>query len=103
MDIVRCISCEGYGWVEDEFTGAAVDCDWCAGTGYVYRDTDGVDHKIPEADYGRVADQLEELERQRLREMGYKGEARKPWEQDVRKGTKGGENPYEKSDDDADA
>ena len=55
MQIVRCVSCEGYGWFEDEFTGEAADCDWCGGTGYVYRDDRGVDRRIPPADYGRVA------------------------------------------------
>lgn len=80
MDIVLCVSCEGYGWFEDEG-----DCDWCGGAGYVYRDAGGVDHKIPESDYGKVADVLETLETERLREMGYTGEAKKPWEQAVRK------------------
>lgn len=99
MEIVRCISCEGYGWFEDELSFEAVDCDWCGGVGYVYRDEAGIDHRIPPADYGRVADQLEELERQRLREIGYTGEAKKPWEQDVRQGKKGGVNPYERDED----
>jgi hypothetical protein len=27
--------------------------------------------------------------------MGYQGEARKPWEQSIRRGTQGGVNPYE--------
>lgn len=94
MDIVRCISCEGYGWFEDDFTGEAADCDWCAGIGYVYRDADNVDHRIPQADYGRVSDQLEKLEAQRLREMGYEGEPKKPWKQAIRAGTQGGVNPY---------
>ena len=83
MQIVRCVSCEGYGWFEED--GQVVDCDWCGGAGYVYRDGSGVDHKIPEADYGKVADVLETLEAERLREMGYTGEAKKPWEQEVRK------------------
>lgn len=85
MDIVRCVSCEGYGWFTDEDDGQVMDCDWCGGAGYVYRDAGGVDHKIPEADYGAVADRLETLEIERLREMGYTGQARKPWEQAVRK------------------
>ena len=94
MQIVRCISCDGFGWVEDDFTGESSDCDWCAGIGYVYRDDQGVDHKIPREDCDQVASQLEALETQRLREMGYQGAAKKPWEQNIREGTKGGENPY---------
>ncbi len=85
MKIVRCVSCDGYGWFEDEFTGEAGDCDWCNGTGYVYRDEDGIDHQIPEADYGKVADSLENLDHNRLREMGYTGEAKHPDEQAIRK------------------
>jgi hypothetical protein len=92
---VRCISCDGFGWLEDEFTGEQSDCDWCGGAGYVYRDAQGVDHKIPPADYARISAVLEILEEERLREMGYSGQAKKPWEQDVRKGTQGGENPYD--------
>ena len=64
MQIVRCISCEGYGWFEED-DGSTSDCDWCGGAGYVYRDEGGVDHKIPAADYGRVAATLEQLEIQR--------------------------------------
>lgn len=94
MQIVRCISCEGYGWFEDDLDGGTVDCDWCDGIGYVYRAADGIDHRIPPADYGNVADQLEALERDRLRGMGFQGEARRPWEQVIRQGTKGGLNPY---------
>ena len=82
---MRCVSCEGFGWFEDEEDGQVMDCDWCGGAGYVYRDASGVDHPIPEADYGAVADVLEKLEAERLREMGYTGEAKKPWEQAVRK------------------
>jgi len=85
MQIVRCVSCEGYGWFEDEFSGEPVDCDWCGGTGYVYRDARGVDRKIPEADYGKVAAQLEQLEAERLRQMGYSGQARHPDEQPIRR------------------
>lgn len=99
MEIVRCVSCEGYGWFEDELTGEAVDCEWCGGVGYVYRDEGGVDHRIPPADYGRVAARLESLETERMREMGYKGEAKKPWEQAIRRGTKLGENPSQGDDD----
>jgi hypothetical protein len=85
MDIVRCVSCEGYGWFEDDFTGQTADCDWCGGTGYVYRDQGGVDHKIPERDYGRVADVLEKLEAERLRELGYTGSAVHPDQQPIRR------------------
>jgi hypothetical protein len=84
MDIVRCVSCDGYGWLTDEFSGETTDCDWCGGTGYVYRDLSGVDHRIPEAEYGQVADTLERLEGERLREMGYSGEAKHPDEQAIR-------------------
>lgn len=84
MQIVRCVSCEGYGWFEED-DGTSADCDWCGGAGYVYRDDSGVDHKIPEADYGRVADVLEQLEIERLREMGYTGQPKKPWEQAIRR------------------
>ncbi|HLV34835.1 MAG TPA: hypothetical protein VKY59_06975 [Spirillospora sp.] len=82
MQIVRCVSCDGYGWFEED--GVTEDCDWCGGAGYVYRDARGVDHKIPEADYGKVADILEKLEAERLRELGYTGAAKKPWEQAAR-------------------
>ncbi len=85
MQIVRCVSCEGYGWFEDEFSGEPVECDWCGGTGYVYRDAHGVDRKIPEADYGKVAAQLEQLEAERLRQMGYSGQARHPDDQPIRR------------------
>jgi hypothetical protein len=83
--IVRCVSCDGYGWVVDEFTGEESDCDWCHGTGYVYRDASGVDQPIPEAEYGKVADLLERLEEKRLREMGYSGSAVHPDEQPIRR------------------
>jgi hypothetical protein len=65
--------------------GVTEDCDWCGGAGYVYRGGDGADRRIPEADYPQVADMLEQLEVERLRKMGYSGEAKKPWEQAVRK------------------
>ncbi len=84
--IVRCASCEGYGWFEDDITFETVDCDWCDGTGYIYRDADGIDRKIPPEDYGRVSAQLEQLEAQRLQEMGYTGTAKHPDDQDIRKG-----------------
>ncbi|NWF68573.1 MAG: hypothetical protein HXY40_05765 [Chloroflexi bacterium] len=83
MEIARCESCNGYGWVEDEFTGETGDCDWCKGTGYVYREN-GIDRPIPESDYGKVADTLERLEEARMREIGYSGQAKKPWEQAIR-------------------
>lgn len=98
MQPVRCISCDGYGWQEDEFSGAAVDCEWCGGVGYVYRDAQGVDQRIPPADWGKVADALERLEMERLRAIGYTGSAKKPWEQDIRQGTQGGINPYKPGD-----
>lgn len=93
MKIVQCISCEGYGWFEDDFTGKTADCDWCNGTGYVYRDENGVDHKIPEGDYGKVSATLEDLEGKRLRDMGYTGSAKHPDEQAIR---------HDQSSDDAD-
>lgn len=84
MDIVRCVSCDGYGWFEDD-DGSAQDCDWCGGVGYVYRDSNGVDRRIPESDYPQVAGRLEQLEIQRLREIGYTGEAKHPWQQAIRR------------------
>lgn len=95
--IVRCISCDGYGWFQDDFDAPAEECDWCGGVGYVYRHADGSDHKIPLAHLRQEAlsQKLEALEQERLREMGYHGEAKKPWEQVIRKGTQGGVNPYE--------
>jgi len=97
MNIVRCPSCDGYGWDEDDFTGEAEDCAWCAGIGYVYRDTSQVDHKIPLDDLKKtdISQKLESLENERMREIGYSGEAKKPWQQDIRKGTQGGINPYD--------
>ncbi len=83
MEIKRCPSCNGYAWVEDD-DGAAVDCDWCAGVGYIYRDAQGIDVRIPEQDYGKVADVLEKLEIERMRDIGYTGEAKKPWQQAIR-------------------
>lgn len=82
--IVSCPSCEGYGWFEDEIVGEVEDCDWCTGVGYIYRDANGIDSPIPASDWGRVADQLEKLEAQRLQDMGYTGSAKKPWEQAAR-------------------
>lgn len=83
MEIVRCVSCDGYGWLEDD-ENEVVDCDWCGGVGYVYRDARSVDHRIPPTDYAAVAETLEALETQRLREMGYTGNAKKPWQQAIR-------------------
>lgn len=84
--IARCPSCDGYGWLTDEFSGETQDCDWCGGTGYVYRDAMGVDRAIPAEDYGHVAAQLETLEQERLRDMGYTGSAKHPDDQAIRKG-----------------
>lgn len=100
MNIVRCPSCDGYGWFEDDFTGEVEDCTWCGGVGYVYRNEKGVDRKIPAVDLRdlEISTQLEALETERLHEMGYSGEAKKPWQQDIRRGTQGGENPYDKDD-----
>ncbi len=92
--ILRCVSCDGYGWFEDDFSGESEDCDWCGGAGYVYRDAAGSDRRIPRGDYAAVADQLEQLELQRLRELGYQGGAKKPWRQAIRKDTQLGQDPY---------
>lgn len=94
IKIVRCVSCDGYGWFEDDFTGEVEDCSWCGGVGYVYREGE-TDRKIPSSDFKEVAEALEGLEQERLREMGYQGSAKKPWHQDIRKGTKLGQNPDE--------
>lgn len=94
MKIVRCMSCDGYGWYEDDFSGEVEDCSWCAGVGYVYREGD-TDSRIPASDFAQIADELEALEVQRLRELGYQGSAKKPWQQDIRKGTKLGQKPDE--------
>ena len=97
MKIMRCPSCDGFGWSEDDFSGEVEDCAWCAGIGYVYRDEANVDHKIPLDDLKQeaVSAELEALETERMREIGYTGEAKKPWQQDIRKGTQGGINPYD--------
>jgi hypothetical protein len=87
MNVVRCPSCDGYGWVEDD-DGQAVDCDWCAGVGYVYQDANGVDRPIPQADLAGLADTLERLEAQRMRDLGYTGSAKHPSDQEIR-GTRG--------------
>lgn len=92
MQIVRCAACDGYGWLDDDEDGEG-ECRWCGGIGYVYRDERGVNRRIPESDYESRAAELERLEIERLREIGYTGEAKKPWEQAIRRGTKGGEKP----------
>lgn len=84
MDVVRCVSCEGYGWLEDEDTGETSECGWCGGIGYVYRTPAQVDQKIPFADLEALTQTLEHLEHIRLHEMGYSGQAKKPWEQKIR-------------------
>ncbi len=94
MQIIRCISCNGFGSVEDDFTGEQEECDWCLGVGYVYRNQQDVDSPIPKGDYTKVSDELEKLETERMRELGYQGNAKKPWQQDIRKDTKLGEDPY---------
>ena len=78
-EIVRCPSCDGYAWVETD-DGSAEDCDWCGGVGYVYREAGDLHRRIPEADYGRVADTLERMEIERLREIGYTGQPKRRWE-----------------------
>jgi hypothetical protein len=95
MQIVRCAACDGYGWLDDDEAGAAdaSECQWCGGIGYVYRDERGIDRRIPESDYEQNAATLEALELERLREIGYTGEAKKPWEQEIRKGTTLGNEP----------
>ena len=98
--IERCLSCDGFGWTEDDFGGGAEDCDWCRGWGYVYRLDDGSDAPIPAADYDGVSAELEGLEAERMRELGYQGQARKPWRQAIRRGTALGQDPYEDEDGD---
>ncbi len=83
MEIVRCASCDGYGWTSDDIEGDQ-DCDWCGGVGYVYRGADGVDRRIPAADLDALSEQLEQLEQERLRALGYSGGAKQPWDQPVR-------------------
>ena len=98
MKIARCASCDGFGWFEDDLSGQAEDCDWCGGIGYVYRDARGRDAPIPKGDFAAVADELERLEAERLREIGYRGSAKKPWQQVIRKGSQLGQNPYSADD-----
>ena len=75
--LAPCPSCEGYGWFA-QAEGGDADCDWCGGCGYVYRDGRGVDRRIPAEEYGRVAAELERLEAERLRRLGYSGSAKRP-------------------------
>jgi hypothetical protein len=81
MDIVRCVSCDGYGWLSED---GEAECDWCRGIGYVYRSVAGVDQPIPPTDLPALGEKLEALEVERLREIGYSGAAKKPWEQAIR-------------------
>lgn len=88
-EIVRCTACDGYGWIEedaDDFGAEAegVECKWCGGIGYVYRDEKGVSRRIPPEDYPAQSETLERLELERLREIGYTGQAKQPWKQQIR-------------------
>ncbi len=83
FEIVRCASCDGYGWFDEG--GLTEECDWCGGIGYVYRDLSGIDHRIPEEDYPKVSDTLERLEEERLHGLGYSGTAKHPDEQAARR------------------
>ncbi|MDZ4766763.1 MAG: hypothetical protein SGI73_19665 [Chloroflexota bacterium] len=93
MEIVRCAACDGYGWIADEgfeaddgaALDATIDCTWCAGVGYVMRGDDSIDRAIPAGELARWSAQLEALERERMREIGYTGEAKHPNEQAIRK------------------
>ena len=87
MKIVRCVSCDGYGWFKEISGGdeTTEGCDWCGGIGYVYRDEGGVDHRIPDSDYDGISAELERLEKERMRELGYSGDAVHPRDQKVRK------------------
>ncbi|NJO83578.1 MAG: hypothetical protein HC828_12680 [Blastochloris sp.] len=51
----------------------------------MYRDSHKIDRPIAPSDFEAVHDTLEHLEAERLREMGYTGDAKKPWEQAIRK------------------
>ncbi len=81
INLAPCPSCEGYGWFEDELSGSVSDCEWCSGCGYVYRDASGVDRPIPPQDYAKVAAELERLEAERLKKLGYTGQAKRPGEE----------------------
>jgi hypothetical protein len=83
MEISRCLSCDGYGWVSDPDEGEQ-DCDWCRGVGYVCVEPQGLHRPIPTDALTALAEQLEALEAQRLRDLGYTGQAKKPWEQMIR-------------------
>lgn len=75
--LVRCPSCDGYGWFAEESTqDRAQDCSWCGGLGYVERDERGVDRPIPPNEYPKLAVALEQLDEERLRELGYSGVAK---------------------------
>ena len=77
--LARCPSCDGYGWfAEESEQDRALDCAWCGGLGYVERDERGVDRPIPPAEYLQLAAALEQLDEERLRELGYSGEAKAP-------------------------
>ncbi|MBL8133602.1 MAG: hypothetical protein JNL42_17195 [Anaerolineae bacterium] len=88
----RCAACDGYGWVEqdaDDAMGVAEgdagsECAWCGGIGYVLQDERGVSRRIPEDQLAAHSETLERLELERLRQIGYSGEARKPWQQQIR-------------------
>lgn len=97
--LARCASCDGFGWFDDGLGGDGEECDWCAGAGYVYREGER-DSVIPRADYADLAEELEALELERLRELGYQGQAKQPWQQRIRKDTQLGRNPYGPSEDD---
>lgn len=101
MKIVRCLSCDGFGWTQDDLSDEHEDCEWCGGIGYTYRNANQVDQIIPQADLHLpdVSQELEALETERMREMGYQGTARRPWDQAIRRGTTGGVNPYEEESD----
>lgn len=101
-NIVRCPSCDGFAWVEDEFTGESEECDWCRGIGYIYRKND-TDSHIPKADLASISEELEQLEEERMHELGYQGQAKKPWQQAIRKNTQLGQNPYQSPTDSSDS
>jgi hypothetical protein len=94
MQIVRCAACDGYGWIDDE-DERETECRWCGGIGYVYRDERGIDRRIPENEYEQHAEALERLELERLREIGYTGTAKKPWEQAIRQQRKQNKPPLD--------
>jgi hypothetical protein len=83
MKIVRCVACDGYGWIDDEDEGET-ECRWCVGIGYMQRDAHNIDRAIPSDQLPALEQELERLEVARLRELGYSGSAKKPWEQKIR-------------------